>query len=177
MIKICTIDDFQELYEILKSKKKISGAPRSLTIEFGRFCQWFGAENRRCFAFVDSGQIVSFLLTKRSNHGSYWIVEMIASRRVANAFDDTKYGHSKLYDAAVNYWEIKGLTSFMYVQPLSFSTLNSKVRQNSKALQEYSSTDVLIVPKNAAPDDLQIKELMMGLTFPNDMIVRKRAKP
>jgi hypothetical protein len=176
MIRICTLNDFLELYEILKSKKKISGANRSLTIDFNRFSQWFGAENRRCFAFVVDEQIVSFLLTKRSSFDSHWIVEMIASRRVCNIFDDKKYGHSKLYDAAVAYWEAKGLTRFMYIQPLTFATFNSKVRQNSKALQEYSTADMMVVPKNTAPDDPIVRELTMNLTFPNDMIVRVRSK-
>lgn len=171
VIKEYSNNNFEELCSLIKEHGKI--ARREITdLSFESFETGLTSPKIKTFCYFINGTMNSFIISNMLDDHPSWFFRLMCAKK-SNFYNPKTNGICALHDATISYWESRGITSYIYAQPYSFMIYsNSKIREGSPKLQEYTSTEYQIVPANTQSEYAFIRKIMKNKVFPEDMIVR-----
>jgi hypothetical protein len=177
MLRLADQSDFQNIYDLIKSKTKIFESP-FIPDSFDTFFRRLQSGNTtRIFLSFNDTILQGILFTRLiTNVIPAWYSHLIV---VKNGLT-LRTSHSvqaSLYDSAIDYYEQENITMFFYVQPIRYEKLlNNPVRQLSSKLQGYSSVIVDSIPAGVSNDSILIKTLLQDRTPVVDVRVIMKVK-
>lgn len=128
--------------------------------------------NAITFCCFEEEKMTSFMVSSLLKEHPTWFVRIVCAKKTS-LFNPVKVGICALYDSTIEYWESRGLTNFLYIQPEIFmSSGNSMTRKGSPKLQEYVPHNYYTVKAGEECKYGFLKNLLGNVVFEENMIAR-----
>lgn len=171
--RIAQSKDYATMYNILLGKKRIASQVQHDYPKFDTFTAKLQQDNVVSFVYESEDNIMGFLISYSLTELPMWVLRLHVFQTLDHFYNPVKNGMRDLYDYVINYWEVQGLNSFIYLQPVKHTKLqNVPLRNSSQLLKTYTSFDLCKIKKNNFINYTLVEKIAGTTSFQTDMSLR-----
>lgn len=179
MIKLITTDEDHKLvYDLMTEHTRIA----SRVVEHNTFEQYIDrvrVKNPVTFGyFDDNGNLMSFLISATLSAIPSWFFVLVTTKKTTR-FNMGTSGIPDLIEATVNYWEDKGINSFLYIQSVTHRSYINGEQMKKHLPPEAKFHDYLapgvtleLLKANSRSKFSLIDGLCQESLFPTDVVIK-----
>jgi len=173
MLKLATNNEYLEIYNLLKTKKKVFSQNYNPPNYDDFLKKMEKSKTTRIFLNYQEENLDAFLITRTVTHTfAAWYAHLIVVR--SNIPLRTSHRlHAELYDYAISYYETEmNLFNFIYIQPTYYKkVLVNPVRKYASKLLEYKTILLQKISPNEKIESEFIRSLINNIDIDNEISI------